>query len=105
MSEKLVVHAGRDRGVRVHFGAGHALIIQCAAAQSPDVPLPGGGTVALAVHPGHYSTSAAELVALALERSASEQTEWHLRPSFTPRASDPVGWAAIEAAVRAKFAH
>jgi len=103
MIQKLVVQAGRTRRVRLHFGADHLLVIECAAAQSPEVPLPSSAPVALAVHPGHYATSAAELVALALERSACERTEWRLRPSIAPRVGDPVDWPAIEASVRTKF--
>ncbi|MEW6346240.1 MAG: hypothetical protein RXR20_00740 [Paraburkholderia sp.] len=101
---KLFLHAGLDRGVSVHVDAGNALFIRCAPKRSPDVPLPAGGTVALAVHPRHFALSAAELVALALERSASEQTNWRLRPSVEPGDDDPVSWTAIEAAIRTKFA-
>lgn len=101
---KFFLHAGLDRGVSVQIDAGNALFIQCAPRRSPEVPLPGGGTVALAVHPRHFAMSAAELVALALERSASEQTNWRLRSSFEPREGDTVGWTAIEAAIRTKFA-
>jgi hypothetical protein len=103
MFQKLVVHAGRDRGVSVHMCADNSLVIRHAAAQEPLVPLPDNGNVDLAVHPACYSDSAAALVELALERSAFERTEWRLRPSFAPRAGDPVGWADIEASVRAKF--
>lgn len=104
MMQELYVRGGRQRGVSVHLGADHALVIRRAVAHSPVVPLPSSGTVSLAVHPGRYSDSAAALVELAFERSAVECTEWRLRPSFAPRAGDPVGWDAIEASVRSKFA-
>jgi hypothetical protein len=103
MIQKLFVRAGRDRGVSVHLCADNSLVIQHAATQERLVPLPDSGDVDLAVHPGHYSDSAAALVELALGRSCFERTEWRLRPSFAPRASDPVCWAAIEASIRAKF--